>query len=52
MNLNSPKSGFKKEKVNPNCYVHCYVIGCHGNLLLYFGLNTKVSCEGLLGGGI
>ena len=30
---------------------HCCVIGCHGYLLLYFGLNTKVSCEGLFFGG-
>ena len=35
--------------VNPNDYVHCCVIGCHGNSLLHFGLNTNVSCEGLLG---
>ena len=36
-------------KLNPNDYIHCCVIDCHGNLLLHFGLNTKVSCEG--GGG-
>ena len=46
MNLKSSKSGFN---VNPN--VHCCIISCHGNSLLHFGLNTKVSCEGLLGGG-
>ena len=34
--------------MNPNDYVHCCVIDCHGNSLLHFGLNTKVSCEGLL----
>ena len=50
MNLKTSKSGFKEENVNPNDYVHCCVIGCHGNPLLHFGLNTKVSCEGLLGG--
>ena len=52
MNLKTSKSGFNEENVNPNDYVHCCVIGCHGNPLLHFGLNTKVSCEGLLGGGI
>ena len=41
----------RKKNVNPNDYVHCCVIGCHGNILLHFGLNTKVSCEGLWGGG-
>ena len=46
MNLKSSKSGFK------NDCVHCCVIGYYGNALLHFGLNTKVSCEGLLGGGI
>ena len=39
------------ENVNPNDNVHCCVIGCHGNALLHFCLNTKVSCEGFLGGG-
>ena len=52
MNLKSSKSGFKKKNVNLNDYVHCCVIDCHGNSLLHFGLNTKVSCEGLLGGGV
>ena len=51
MTLKSAKSGFKKENVNPNDYVHCCVVGCHGNSLLHFGLNTKVSCEELLRGG-
>ena len=41
----------KRKNVNPNDYVQCCVIGCHGNTLLQFGFNTKVSCEGLLGGG-
>ena len=41
----------RRKNVNPNAYVHCCVIGCHGNSLLRFGLDTKVSCEGLLGGG-
>ena len=50
MNLKSSKSGFQKENVNPTDYVLCCVIGCHGNSLLHFGLNTKVSCEGLLEG--
>ena len=40
----------RRKNVNPNDYVHCCVIGCHGNSLLYFGLNTNISCEGLLGG--
>ena len=31
MNLKSSKSGFKKENENPNDYVYCCVIGCHGN---------------------
>ena len=39
------------KNVNPNDYAHSCVIGCHGNSLLHFGLNTKVSYEGLLGGG-
>ena len=47
MNLKSSKSGFKKGNVNTNDCVHCCVIGCHGNSLLHYGLNTKVSCEGL-----
>ena len=53
MNLKSSKSGFKKENVNPDHfnYFHCCAISCHGDSLLHFGLNTKVSCEGLLGGG-
>ena len=46
-----PKSGFKEENVKPNVNIHCCVIGCHGNSLLHFGLNTKVSCEGILGQG-
>ena len=41
----------RRKNVNRNDYVHCSFIGCHGNSLLHFGLNTKVSCEGLLGGG-
>ena len=36
--------------VYPNDYVHCCVIGCHGNSLLHFDLNTNVGCDGLLGG--
>ena len=48
MYFKSFKSSFKKENVNSNDYVHCCVIGCHGNSLMHFGLNTKVSCEGLL----
>ena len=51
MNSNSSKSGLRRKNVNPNDYVHYCVIGCHGSSLFYFGLNTKVSCEGLLGGG-
>ena len=51
MNLKSSKSGCNKENVNPNDYIHCCVIDCHGNSFLHFGLNTKVSCEGLLSGG-
>ena len=39
------------ENVNPNDNIHYCVIDCHGNSLLHFGLNTKVSCEGVLGGG-
>ena len=39
----------KEEKnMNPNDNVQCCVTGCRGNSL--FGLNKKVSCEGLLGG--
>ena len=49
MNLKSSKIGLRRKNVNPNDYVRCCVIGCH--TLLHFGLNTKVSCEGLLGGG-
>ena len=52
MNLKSSKSGFKKANENQNDYVHCSVIGCHGNSLLHFGLNAKVSCEGLLCGNL
>ena len=45
------KVGLRTTNVNPNDYLHCCVIGCHGNALLYSCLNTKVSCERLLGGG-
>ena len=41
----------RRKNVNPNDYIHCCIIGCHGNSLLHFGLNTRISCEGLLGGG-
>ena len=51
MNLKSSKEVLRRKNVNPNDYVHCCVIGCHGNSLLHFGLNTKVSREGLLGCG-
>ena len=51
MNLKSSKVVLRRKNVNPNDYVHCCVIGCHGNSLLHFGLNTKVSREGLLGCG-
>ena len=40
------KGVLRRKNMNPNDYVHCCVVGCHG-----FGLNKKVSCEGLLGGG-
>ena len=49
MVLKSSKSAFKNEKCD---YIHSCDIGCHGNALLHFGLNTKVSCEGLLGGDL
>ena len=42
----------RRKNLNLNDYIHCCVIGCHGNSLLHFGLNTKLSCEGLLGGYI
>ena len=42
----------RRKIVNPNDYVHCCIIGCHGNSLFHFGLNKKVSCEGLLGGDL
>ena len=41
----------RRKDLNPNDCVHCCIIGCHGNSLLHFGLNKKVSCEGLLGVG-
>ena len=41
-----------RKNMIPIDYVHCCVIGCHGNSLLHFGLNTKVSCERLSGGGV
>ena len=31
MNLKASKMSFKKRNMNPNCYDHCGVIGCHGN---------------------
>ena len=40
----------KPYNVNQNVYVHCCFIGCHSDSLLHSGLNTKVSCEGLLVG--
>ena len=52
MNLKVSKTGLRRKNLNPNDYVHCCVTGCHGNSLLHFGLNKKVSCEGLLGGGV
>ena len=44
-------STLRRKNVNRIDYVHCCVIGCHGNSLLHFGLNTKISCEGLSGAG-
>ena len=35
MNLKAPKRVFKEEKMNPNYYDHCFVIGCLGNSLLH-----------------
>ena len=52
MNFNPQKVVIRRKNVNPNDYVHCCFIGCHGNSLLHFCLNTKVSCEGLGGGGV
>ena len=49
---NPLKLVLRRKNVSPNDYIHFCVIGCHGNSLLHFCLNTKVSCEGLfLGGG-
>ena len=43
------KASKRDLKINPNYYVHCCIIGCHGNSLLHL-VCTKVSCEGLLSG--
>ena len=51
MNSNPLKVVLRRDNVNPNDYVHWCVIDCHGNSLLHFGVNTKVSCEGILRGG-
>ena len=51
LTLNPLKVVLRRENVNPNDCVQCCVIGYHGNSLLHFGFNTKVSCEGLLGEG-
>ena len=51
MNIKSSKSGFKNENVNPNDYVHCCVIGCHGNSLLHFGLTQKSVVKDFFFGG-
>ena len=51
MNFRVSKSGLKKRNMNQNDYVHCCVIGCHGNSLFHLVRNKKVSYEGLMGGG-
>ena len=51
MNLNPLKVVLRRKNVNPNDYAHRCVIGYHGNSMLHLGMNTKVSCEGFLGGG-
>ena len=47
--LKKSEGGLRRKNINPNYYVHCCIIGCHGNSLLHL-----VSCEGLFsrGGGI
>ena len=52
MNLKFSKSDLKNEKkMNPAYHIHCCVIGFHANFIVEFGLNKKVSCEGLSRGG-
>ena len=50
INLKDSESDLRRTNVNPNDHIHRCVIDCHGNSLLHFGLNTKVSCEGVSGG--
>ena len=34
MNFKDSRRGLRRKHMNPNEYVHCCVIGCHGNSLL------------------
>ena len=49
MILKASKMGFEKENHDSTDYVHCCVIGCHGNHFVAFGLNIYVRDFG--GGG-
>ena len=35
MNLKLLKGVLRSKYMNPNFYIHCWVIGCHGNSLLH-----------------
>ena len=45
MILKASKMGFEKKIIIPTDYVHCCVIGCHGN-------HCCISFEHLRGGGV
>ena len=52
--LKASKKGFKKVKLNPYFFIHCYIIGNHDNALCsnVLHLNKKFSWEVLGGGGV
>ena len=42
----------RRKNMNPNYYVHCSVIGCHGNSLLHLVRSKKSVVRDFKGGGI
>ena len=51
MNLKTSKRDLRRKIMNPNYYVQCCIIGCHGNSLLHL-VWTKSHLWKTLGGGI
>ena len=42
MNIKHLKGVLRNKNMNPNYYVHCYIIRCHGNSLLHL-VRPKIS---------